>query len=392
MTAVPERYLELGLRLGRHIDGLVDAYFGPPEIAERVEAEDLRAPAGLARDASELIETLDNDGFAERRRNWLRTQLVGLETVAKRLAGEEIPFADEVERCYGIRPERVPEEQFEAVHRALDEILPGSQPLEERYLAWRESDTLSGEPLARVVGSLARELRDRTAKLVGLPDGESVEFDYVTDEPWSAYNYYLGNLRSRISLNTDVPLTPSFLVELVAHESYPGHHTEHAWKERLLVQERGQVEESILLVGTPHALVAEGIAGLASEMALGEEEQQVAAEHVRGTGVPFDPELSRAVHEAARPLQYVGANAALMLHVDGASEDDVRTYLMRWALASEQRANRVLRFMTDPAWRAYITTYTDGYRVCSAFVDGDPARFKRLLTEQLTPADLQAVS
>jgi hypothetical protein len=81
-----------------------------------------------------------------------------------------------------------------------------------------------------------------------------------------------------------------------------------------------------------------------------------------------------------------------MLYVDGASEDDVRTYLMRWALASEQRASRVLRFMTDPAWRSYITTYTDGYRVCRAFVDGDPARFKRLLTEQLTPADLQAVS
>ena len=25
-----ERYLELGLRLGKHVDGLVDAYYGPP--------------------------------------------------------------------------------------------------------------------------------------------------------------------------------------------------------------------------------------------------------------------------------------------------------------------------------------------------------------------------
>ena len=25
-------YLELGLRLGRHVDGFVDAYYGPPEI------------------------------------------------------------------------------------------------------------------------------------------------------------------------------------------------------------------------------------------------------------------------------------------------------------------------------------------------------------------------
>ena len=28
-----EEYLTLGLRLGRHIDGMVDAYYGPPERA-----------------------------------------------------------------------------------------------------------------------------------------------------------------------------------------------------------------------------------------------------------------------------------------------------------------------------------------------------------------------
>ena len=35
-------YLQLGLRLGRHVDGLVDAYYGPPELAAAVEAEPLR--------------------------------------------------------------------------------------------------------------------------------------------------------------------------------------------------------------------------------------------------------------------------------------------------------------------------------------------------------------
>jgi hypothetical protein len=45
--------------------------------------------------------------------------------------------------------------------------------------------------------------------------------------------------------------------------------------------------------------------------------------------------------------------------------------------------------MTDPIWRSYVTTYVDGYDLCRDFVDGDPARFKRLLTEPLTPADLR---
>jgi hypothetical protein len=87
----------------------------------------------------------------------------------------------------------------------------------------------------------------------------------------------------------------------------------------------------------------------------------------------------------------MAANVALMLHY-GCSRDEARAYLIRWALASERRADQALRFYTDPVWRSYATTYSDGYRLCRAFVDGDPARFKRLLTEQLTPADLRQLS
>jgi hypothetical protein len=388
MSEVPERYLELGLRLGRHVDDLVDAYFGPPEIAERVAQEELRAPAELARDAAELNESLD--GVDERRRTWLSAQLVGIETVARKLAGEDISYEDEVKRCYGVRPEHVPEERFEEAHRALDEALPGDGPLAERYQAWRESNTLAGEALARAVDSIAADLRDRTERLAGLPDGEDVAFEYVTDKPWSAYNYYLGGLRSRVEVNTDVSLTPSFLISLVAHETYPGHHTEHAWKERLLVQEQGHIEASIQMIGAPESLVSEGIATLAAEMALGEDEERVVARHVRDSGVEFDPELARVVREAGEPLRTVGTNTALMLHSEGASVDEALAYLKRWGLLSDRRAEQSLRFMTHPVWRSYNTTYTDGYRICKAFVDGDPARFKRLLTEQLTPADILA--
>ena len=74
------RYLRLGLRLNRHVDGVVDAYFGPPELAAEVEA----APP------------LD-DG-------WLRDQIVGLRTYAGVLAGASLPYADEVQGCYGVRP------------------------------------------------------------------------------------------------------------------------------------------------------------------------------------------------------------------------------------------------------------------------------------------------
>ena len=46
-SALVRQYLLLGLRLGRHIDGLVDAYYGPPGIADRVKAEPIFEVAAL---------------------------------------------------------------------------------------------------------------------------------------------------------------------------------------------------------------------------------------------------------------------------------------------------------------------------------------------------------
>jgi hypothetical protein len=70
------------------------------------------------------------------------------------------------------------------------------------------------------------------------------------------------------------------------------------------------------------------------------------------------------------------------------SEEEAVEYSMRWALRSRKRAGQSVRFITDPVWRSYVSTYTAGYDLCRDFADGDPARFKRLLTEQLTPAEL----
>ena len=375
-----ERYLELCLRLGRHIDGLVDAYYGPAEISERVETEELRDPTALVEDAGSLLSSVDDD--------WLGAQLVGLETVARKLAGEEISFEDEVERCYGVRPKWTPEESFDTAHRQLDEVLPGDGALAERYQAWREGNALQGDAIATVFQAVIEDFRARTASLFALPDGESVEVDYVSDEPWTAFNYYQGGLRSRIAVNTDVPMTPDILVGLVTHEAYPGHHTEHSWKEQLHVREGGRLEESALMVGTPSCLIGEGIAEVAQEILLGDEEEQITAAYVEDTRIPYDADLSRAVKKAREPLAYVAVNVALLIHTRGATEEEAAEYSLQWGLTSPKRAKQSVRFVTDPVWRAYITTYTDGYELCRKWVKGDPARFKRLLTEQLTPADL----
>ena len=129
-----ENYLLLGLRLGRHIDGLVDSYYGPAELKEQVDSEELVAPAQLVDDAAALRDSLD-DGY-------LRDQVHGCWTCARVLAGEQLSYSDEVEGSYGVRPERTPESVFESVHAELDELLPGDGPLDERRRAWRERHAL----------------------------------------------------------------------------------------------------------------------------------------------------------------------------------------------------------------------------------------------------------
>jgi hypothetical protein len=271
----------------------------------------------------------------------------------------------------------------------LDEVLPGSGPLADRLVAWRESHAVPVGLLRPAINSLAEDLRERTRTLFGLPDGEEVEFDLVSGQPWSGFNYYLGDLHSRVAVNTDLPVLSTGLAHLVAHESYPGHHTEHTRKEVGLVRRRRWWEESIFLVGTPQCLLAEGLADLGLEVVMGRRPEETVAGHLRPLGIRYDPEVVAAVSEAGEALGAVRQNAAFRLHEDGASADQVTAEVARWGLLSRDRAAKSVEFLTHPTWRAYLTCYVEGLPLCRAFVNGDPARFDRLLSEQLTPARLQ---
>jgi len=384
-------YLELGLALGRHVEGLVDAYYGPPELAARIAAEPPRPPAELEARARRLLADLETDNsVVAHRRRYLSGQVRGLRTTAAKLAGASIGYLDEVEACYGVRPAKVAEDEFAAAHRRLDEVLPGRGPLAERYIAWRESQVVAPETLPAAVASLAEDLRARTKRLFGLPDGERVDFEQVTNEPWSGFNYYLGGLHSRVVINVDLPVLSTSLGHLVAHEAYPGHHTEHSRKEVGLVRRSRQLEETIFLVGTPQCLLAEGLADLGLEVVAGPRPEAMVASHLRPLNIPYDADLVAEVATAGETLNAVRANAAVLLHDEGLDEQQVVDYLAHWGLMSRVRAEKAVSFLADPTWRAYIFCYSEGVALCRRFVGGAPARFERLISEQLLPEDLKA--
>ena len=381
-----ESYLLLGLRLGRHVDGLVDAYYGPPELKKRVDAEPIIEPAALVEQGDALLEGLE-DG-------WLRDQARGLRTYAGVLAGEELSYSDEVEGCYGVRPERTSTDVYEAAHGRLQELLPGPGPLADRYRVWREQNLVPADVVVPALLDVAAELRAIVSRLVELPDGEGFDADVVHDEPWGAFNYYRGGLRSRIVVNLDDPWTFHELYHLTCHEIYPGHHTERAVKERLLVDEQGQLEETILLVPTPGALVAEGIAE-AGPLVIWDRDPGLAdrvAAIARRHGVEYDVEQAQAVARTRLVLRRAAVDAALMIHEDAASVAEAAAYRQRWGLFTAEQAEHSIKFLVDPIWRAYAITYSAGRELCGAWMNGDAARLRRLLTEHVRVGELASGS
>jgi len=375
-----EDYLLLGLRLGRHVDGLVDAYYGPEELKEQVDAEPVADPATLVAEADALLARL-GDG-------WLYDQVFGLRTYAGVLAGEELSYSDEVEGCYGVRPQRVGTEQYETVHERLEELLPGDGDLAARYDAWRQSRIVPAEKVVPALRDVLSVLREQATRVVELPAGEEVVVEEVRDEPWWAFNYYLGGLRSRVVVNLDQPDTADDVVELAAHEVYPGHHTEHCVKEQRFVRDRGELEEAIQLVPTPAAFLQEGVAEAGPAVVLDDGAAERLVDVLRRHGIDYDLAAERGMRETRRPLRRLGLDAALMIHEDGAPLEEVQAYLERWGLVPSEQARHTIRFVTDPTWRAYVINYSAGGELCRSWVGDDPSRLARLLTEHVRVRDL----
>lgn len=398
-------YLLLGLRLDQHLPGTVDGFFGPAELKARVDLEQLRSPARLADDASTLLARLPAEAPEPDRRAWLELQLIALETLARVTAGDEIPYLDQVERCLAIRPERRPDALFDDAAAALDTELPGPGTVAERLAAVDDEWTVPPERAAAVTDALVPRFRERTRALYGLPEGESLRVSLVRDQPWSGYNWYDGGYRSRVDLNLDLPIRLPTLVGTVAHETYPGHHLEHALKEQLLVEGQGRLESSILIINAPECLLSEGLANLGARISVPPADlPDLLVELAAIGGLPLadDPARLRAAAEAhPRLAQHRAAlgearvNAALMVHVDGRPVQAAIDYLVEVGRARPETAAKRLAFITHPLWSRYDFVYTEGEALLERWLDVVPpaereARFGRLLREPLTAPGIRA--
>ncbi len=390
-------YLLLGLGFDRLEEGFVDAYTGDPALRRKVENAPRPDPRELARTAATLRAELPSAGLSDERTRFLDVHLRALECSGRKFAGDDVGFVDEVEAYFDVRIARGDEEQYREAHRKMDAVLPGSGTLTERVHAHRAADEIPADRLKDCVDAFSSALRDLVREHYALPEAEVVEYEVVGDKPWSGFNYYLGNYRSTVAINSDLKQHMANLPRLIAHESYPGHHTEHCRKEAGLVG-AGQLEQTLFLVNTPQCLMAEGLADLALESIVGENWGLWAHEIYADLGLRFVGEQAQRLSAASGQLLGVRQDAALMLHDERRSADDVALFLQRWSLSTPERARQSLRFLSSPLWRAYTSTYVEGYRLLGGWLAEVPVgaerseRFRRLLDEPLVPSALRPVS
>ena len=396
-TTVIREYLLLGLRFDRIEEGYVDSYTGDPALRAVVGAEPPPDPAELARQATRLIAELPGaDGLDGQRADYIAAHLRALSSAGRKFAGEDIGFVQEVHDYFDVDIVKGDPDKYREAHRKLDEALGGTGDLAERMQSYRSGEEIPPERLEECIHAFSSALRDKVRADFPLPDAETINYEIVTDKPWSGFNYYEGDYRSTVAVNADLKQQMSGLPRLVAHESYPGHHTEHCRKEFGLVAGKNQTEQTIFLVNTPQCLMAEGLADLALYAAIGPDWGQWATEIYADLGLRFDGERAVAVSNAAAALADVRQDAALMLHDEHRDVDDVVAFLQRWQLTSDARARQSLRFLSSPLWRAYTSTYVEGYRLLRAWLDARPAdvtlieRFGRLLDEPLVPSALRS--
>ncbi len=404
MARIAREYVRLVLATGQHDKDYVDAYYGPEDIKKEAESakptlDDIAA--GVKSFQAQLQGVTPPAGELERlRHQYLQKQLSAMGARVRMLKGERLSFDEESQALYDAVAPTYPESHFQAVLDRLEKRFPGSGPLVERYDAWRRAFLIPRERLDAVFQAAIGGCRERTLAQVALPANERFTVEYVTGKSWSGYNWYQGNFRSVIQVNTDLPIYIDRAIDLACHEGYPGHHVYNALLEQHLVRARGWIEFSVYPLFSPQSLIAEGTANFGIDVAFPGRER-VTYEQTRLFPLAgLDPARAAEYYEVMAmvdQLSYAG-NEAARRYINGQMDAAaVTAWLERYALMPHDRAAQRVRFFDQ--YRSYVINYNYGKDLVRKYIEahgGTPdhpnrrwQEFEKLLSSPRLPSGLR---
>lgn len=399
MDTMAERYVKLVLALGQHDADYVDAYYGPSEWKADVER---RKPAltTIDKDAEQLLGELaqlkpTGDELARLRHQYVRRQLEALRARVRMLSGAKLSFDEESRALYDAVAPTHPESYFQAIVNELEPLLPGSGTLIERYDAFRKDFIVAPGRLDAVFDKAIAECRTRTLKHVTLPATESFTVEYVTNKSWSGYNWYQGNFRSLIQVNTDLPIYIDRAVDLACHEGYPGHHVYNVLLEKHLVRDRGWQEYTVYPLFSPQSLIAEGTANYGIDVAFPGSDrlefERTVLFPLAGLNQARAAEYDK-VQTLVERLAYAGNEAARRYLNGEIDRATAAAWLVRYAMMSAPRAEQRVRFMDQ--YRSYVINYNLGKDLVKQHVEASAGtgdrwqEFVKLLSSPRLPSGL----
>ena len=404
MSALAERYVKLVLAMGQHDADYVDAYYGPAEWKSDAEKTKLDLDT-IAAQAKELRADLaklppGRDEVSRLRWQYLDRQLAALEARIRIVKGARMTFDEESKALYDAVAPTLPVSHFQKILSQLERKFPGQGSLAVRYDTWRRGFAIAREKLDGVFQTAIRACRERTVLHTTLPASESFTVEYVTNKSWSGYNWYQGNYRSLIQVNTDLPIYIDRAIDLACHEGYPGHHVYNALLEKHLVRDRGWIEVAVYPLFSPQSLIAEGTANFGIEVAFPGPERVEYERKVLFPAAGLDPSKAAEYYEVQALVEQLAyaVNEAARQYIDGKiSSSDAAAFLEEYALYAPERAKQRVRFIDQ--YRSYVINYNLGKDMVRSYIEsrgGTPenpsrrwAEFARLLSSPRLPSDLK---
>jgi len=363
INSLAERYVKLSLQVGQHCPYYVDAYYGPETWKPQADAVPLDLLLEQTQTLVNAIEGLpiQTSDALKHRVKFLLIQVKSSRVYINRLQGNLLSFDEECSQLYDAKVPHYDSAHFDKILSELELLVPGHEPLPERLAKYREQFVVPTDKLTHVFDAAIEESRRRTLKYIDLPDHENFKVELTNNQVWSAYNWYKGNSYSLIELNTDYPIQIERVIDLAAHEGYPGHHVFNAQIERHLVNELGWMEYSIYNLYSPISLLAEGSANYGIEVAFPWQER---LEFEKQTLFPLaglnpdDVAQYYAIQKVLHRLSYAD-NMVAKQYLDGdINESQAIELLIKYALNSPERAKQRLGFIKHN--RAYVMTYNYG--------------------------------
>jgi hypothetical protein len=385
MNQTAESYIKLALAVGQHDPFYVDAYYGPPELQKQAEAAKRPLPE-IRAEAESLLAALRSHPPAaasadtpllQLRHEYLTRQLQSLVARIDLLGGKKMTFDEESKALYDAVAPTYDESHFQKIVDELGTLLPvssgggpGDGSLTDRLDRFRQGFVIPADRLGRVFDAAIAECRRRTSEHIALPAGESFTVEYVTDKPWSAYNWYKGSYHSLIQVNTDLPIFIDRAIDLACHEGYPGHHVYNALLEQHMVKGRGWPEFSVYPLFSPQSLIAEGTANFGIEVAFPGPERVAYEKKVLFPLAGLDPAAADRyyhVQELIQKLSYAG-NEAARRYLDGKiPREQAVDWLIRYSLTPRDRSEQRIRFIER--YRSYVINYNWGQDLVKEYVE-----------------------